>query len=487
MHDLEISEKQEIDFKRKRTVGKLRQFLATVCLGPISLGASLSWTSPVLPQLLEQDSSTNFTYNSTNASTNSHIFDNSSATFKLTIDEGSWIGSMLAIGVLAAAIPSGYLAGRFGLKKSTIALVIPNLLFTIIVLFANNAYVLCVARFLSGVATGGISVVGPMYLSEIADVSLRGTLGTFFEFLIYAGVVFVAICGAYVSYTTLTIILGVVALFFGIIFFFLPESPAYLIKINKREKAEAALNFYRSECYNVENALDEIYERVHKKTDEKVNIFVEMRSKAVIRGLIASTGLTIFQQLSGIDGVTFYTVYIFQAADTQLNEYTSAIILSSVQLLSAVVVIVVIEKAGRKVFLYISASGTCVCLAALAMYFHFKLSGITFFGMGVIPLASTMVYACAFSAGLGPVPWMVNGELFAPAVKGIANGITITSNWVCLFIITKTLPIMMEEVGPHITFYFYSACMLLCLVFIKFCVPETRGKSLEQIQNELRS
>ncbi|KAB0793557.1 hypothetical protein PPYR_04882 [Photinus pyralis] len=471
-NNLEIIEKPDVNFRRRRIIGRLRQFLAIVCLGPLSLGSSLSWTSPVLPQLLEQNS-TNLTYHRAN--------------FTLSIDEGSWIGSMLAIGVLISAIPSGYLAGRYGLKKSTIALVIPNLLFTMLVLFASDVYTLCVGRLLSGMATGGISVVGPMYISEIAEVSLRGTLGSFFEFLIYFGVVFVAVCGAYVSYTTLTIILGAVALVLGFIFCFLPESPAYLIKKNKREQAKTALLFYRGESFNVENALDEIYERVHKETGRKVNVMLEFKSKAVVRGLIASVGLTVFQQLSGIDGVTFYTVYIFQAAETELNEYTSAIILSTVQLLSAVVVIFVIEKAGRKIFLYISASGTCICLAALAAYFHLKLVGITFFGMGAIPLASTMVYACAFSAGLGPVLWMVNGELFSPAVKGIANGITITANWVCLFIITKTMPVMMDDVGPHITFYFYAACMFFCVIFIKFCVPETRGKSLEEIQNELRS
>ncbi|KAB0793556.1 hypothetical protein PPYR_13176 [Photinus pyralis] len=479
MQDLELNKKSEVDFKKKRTIGKLRQFLATVCLGPVSLGASLSWTSPVLPQLLEPDP----TSNSTNSS---GLFENSPP-FTLTIEEGSWIGSMLAIGVLITAIPSGYLATRFGLKKSTIALVIPNLLFTIIVLFANNVYALCIARLLSGVATGGISVVGPMYISEIADVSLRGTLGTFFEFLIYAGVVFVAICGASMSYIALTITLGTVALLFGCVFCFLPESPAYLIKINKREQAERALRFYRSEGFNVENALDEIYERVHKKTDEKMNVLAELRSKAVVRGLIASMGLMVFQQLSGIDGVTFYTVYIFQTAETQLNEYTSAIILSSVQLLSAIAIIFVTEKVGRKVLLYISASGACCCLTVLAMYFHLKLNGINFVGMGAIPLASTVIYACFFSTGLGPVPWMVNGELFAPAIKGLANGITITSNWLCLFLITKTLPVMMEEVGPHYTFYSYAVCMVLCVIFIKFYVPETRGKSLEQIQNELKS
>ncbi|XP_031355086.1 facilitated trehalose transporter Tret1-like [Photinus pyralis] len=446
-------------------IPKAKQFIATVCLGPVTLGASLSWTAPVLPQMQSE---------------------NSTSYIHLTTSEGSWVGAMVAIGVLISALPSGYLADRYGVKKITIGLVLPVLLFTAIVVFARDVYVLCLGRLLSGIATGGISVVGPMYISEISDVSLRGMLGSFFEFLIYVGVVVVVTCGAYVHYVTLTLILGTCALVLGIAFIFLPESPTYLMKRNRRDKAEKALRFYRPENYNIDKALDDIYVCVNQEY-RKPSIRKALQSRAVVRGLIAAVGLTIIQQLSCIDGVIFYTVQIFQAAGTDLDPFISSIIVAVVELLSAVIVLFMIERAGRKVFLYISCLGTGVCLGVLALYFHLKLYNIDFPGMDAIPLASIVIYAFLFSVGLGPVPYMIYGELFASEVKGLAIGITITTNWTCLFIITKTLPVMMSDLGSHIPFYMYSISVILSVVFIKFYIPETRGKSLEQIQEELGS
>ncbi|KAF5269623.1 hypothetical protein FQR65_LT05962 [Abscondita terminalis] len=455
---------QTLRDKKNEIIGKIKQFVAVICLGPITLGSSLSWTAPVLPQLLNANSTTSF---------------------HLTNAEGSWVGSMVAVGVLMSALISGYLADRFGVKKITLVLIVPVWLFTVLVLLADNVYVLCLARLFSGIATGGISVVGPMYISEISDISVRGILGSFFEFLIYFGVVVAVVLGSYLDYKILTVIMGISALILSIIFAFFPESPTYLMKFNKRERAEKSLRFYKSEKYNFDKALDEIAASVNKES-KKVNIAIALQSKAVTRGLIAGVGLTIIQQLSGIDGVIFYTVQIFQAAGTEyLDPFVSSIIVSVVELFSAVVMLFVVERASRRAFLFASCGGTGVCLLILGVYFHLKLHGLYFIGMGAIPLISVVLYAFMFAVGLGPVLYLMYGELFSPDVKGLAIGIIITTNWSMLFLITKTFPVMMVDIGAHYTFYMYSLCMFLSLIFIKYCVPETRGKSLEQIQLEL--
>ncbi|KAK5640897.1 hypothetical protein RI129_009444 [Pyrocoelia pectoralis] len=436
-----------------------------VCLGPISLGASLSWTAPVLPHMQDL---------------------NSTSTLHLTISEGSWVGSMVAIGVLVAALPSGCLADRFGVKKVTIGLVLPVLLFTVIVIFTGDVYVLCVGRLLAGMASGGISVVGPMYISEISEVSLRGTLGSFFEFLVFVGILMVVTCGSFVHYKTLTVIMGIIALILGIIFIFLPESPTYLMKCNRRDKAEneKALCFFRAPGYNFKEALDQIHEGLHQER-KKLSIMNALKSRAVRRGFVAAVGLSIIQQLSGIDCVLFYTVQVFQAAGTNLDPYMCSIVVALVQLISSVIAVFIIEKAGRKVFLYISCLGTGSCLGVLAIYYHLKIYNIDFPGMNVVPLVSIVVYSFMFAVGLGPMPYMIYGELFAPEVKGLAIGITTTTNWTCLFIITKTLPVMMSDMGPHVPFYMYSAMVMTSVIYVKFFIPETKGKSLQEIQLEL--
>ncbi|KAF5293480.1 hypothetical protein FQA39_LY02965 [Lamprigera yunnana] len=350
----------------------------------------------------------------------------------------------------------------------------------------ENAYVLYVARFFLGVANGAVCVLSPMYISEISDSKFRGTLGSFFEFLIYVAVVFVAICGAYFSYITLTITIGVICCALSITFIFLPESPCHLLKMNKPDEAKEAIRFYRSKNSNVEDALKEIYDTIETQRHQK-SLKEALRSRCVVRGLIASVGLTLFQKFSGIDSIIYYTVNIFQETEAGLNAYTSSIIVTSVQLITAAVNVFVAESANRRTYLFMSTIGMGLSLAGLATFFLLKDNDIQFTGFGYMPLVSLVIYAFSFSMGLGPILWMLYGELFAPDVKGLANGITMSTNWGFSTVVTKCFPIMVVNIGPHYTFYLFSLCMFACSVFIKFCVPETRGKTLDQIQSELSS
>ncbi|XP_018329736.1 facilitated trehalose transporter Tret1-like isoform X1 [Agrilus planipennis] len=440
----------------------LRQFLATVCIGSVSLGASISWTSPVLPQLESVNS-----------------------TVRVTTEEASWVGSTLALGALISAIPAGYVADRFGRKTCTLAFVVPVLLFCGLILTATNVYYLYAARMLSGFATGGVSVVAPMYIGEISDVQLRGILGTFFELLIYVGILVSAVLGAYVNYITLTVVLGVIAGVLGACFVFFPESPTYLMMINKKSLAEKSLRFYRGKKYDVSKDLDLIQEELDLIDKRKGSLWDLWKSKAAMRGLVACVGLTAFQQLCAVDAVMFYCVYVFQTAGTSIDAYTSSVITSVIQLISATFAVFVIEKFNRCTFLYISTFGLGISLALFGAYFQIKNAGYNFQGMDLIPLASMISYFIFFAVGLGPIPWLINGELFSSEIKGPANGITIATNWTMLFLVTKSFPVMLDKMEPQYTFYSFAALMVLCLVFIRFCVPETRGKTLPDIQVEL--
>ncbi|KAF5269612.1 hypothetical protein FQR65_LT05951 [Abscondita terminalis] len=435
------------------------------CLGSITYGAYLSWTSPILPQLQNQ---------------------NSTMPFTLTVEEGSWVGSMLAVGILCSSIPSGYLADRFGLKRCIIALIVPNAIFTLIVYFSKDVYSLCIGRFMSGTAAGGSLVIGPMYIADISEVSLRGSLGCFFSVLIYVGIIFVTVCGAYVNYITLTIILGTCFVMLGIALMYFPESPTYLIKVGRKEQAILALKYYRSDDYDVTPDIDVICTNVQEqRRQDKVNIKNVFTTKSVVRSVIVCVGLTIFQQFTAIDAIVFYTVQIFHEAETDLDSYTSAIIFSVVQLLSSVVMVFLMNRAGRRTFLYLSVVVCGLSLATLGVYFQIKSYNIYFIGISYIPLISLLVYGVGFTIGIGPLVWLINGELLPPKIKGVTSGITLSANCISLFIVTKTFPIMMQDINQYFPFYFYALCMALCLIFVQFCVPETKGKTLDQIQIEL--
>lgn len=210
-----------------------------------------------------------------------------------------------------------------------------------------------------------------------------------------------------------------------------------------------------------------------------------LTSKASSRALIASVGLTCFNQLGGNSVVTFYTVHLFQEAGTEMDAYTSSMIACTMESVAALIMVFLMEKANRRTFLYVSSIGMCLCHAVLAVYFNLKDLGINYPGVEAIPLATLICYIFFFAAGMGPIPWLVNGELFSPDVKGVSSGICVTVNWVVLFTITKTFPTITKNLGAHYAFYMYSFFMAVCVIFVKYFIPETRGKTLQQIQEEL--
>ncbi|XP_031355085.1 facilitated trehalose transporter Tret1-like [Photinus pyralis] len=426
-----------------KSIGIFRQFFATACLGPLTYGADMGWSSPVLPRL---------------------------ESLGLTVNESSWIGAMLAIGVFITAIPSGYLADRFGVKSCTIASAVTTLIATVIMFLTSNFYWLCVARFLAGVTIGGVSVVGPMYISEISDVEQRGTLGSFFELMIYLGVFLVTVCGAYVKYFVLNLIVGILTLTTVIIVVFLPESPTYLMSLGKQSDAEMVFKFYRGCNIHADNLLRDARGDIGKTSRKHLGIGKSLYSKGTTRGFIACIGLSIFQQLSGVDTFVLYSVPIFEMSDSDIDAYTSGIVIAAVQMCASGVAVFIVERVRRRLLLFISTIGSGLSLALLGAYFHMETNNVSLPGFNAVPVVSFAAFSLSYAVGLGPVLWMICGELFSEEIK-----------------VGKIFPVAATSLGPHYTFYFFAVCMVACIVFIKFCIPETKDKTLEEIQRELNA
>ncbi|KAF2900528.1 hypothetical protein ILUMI_05660 [Ignelater luminosus] len=463
------------------------QYIATICvsLGAVCAGTALAWTSPVLPQLQEPSSALNETLNSTLQVEDTSANSSSTSAFYLTESQGSLVGSMLAIGALCSALPAGYVADKFGRKKANLFLTLPYMINWLLIVFATSPFMLYVARFFSGIATGAMCVTAPMYIGEIAEVSIRGTLGSFFQMCLCFGILLTYAVGAFMTWVGLSWILMIVPLLFAICLYFMPETPIYLVKTGQTTAAEDSLKFLRGKRYNVEPELKTIQAGLAKSEESQAGVKDLISSIGNRKALISALGLMLFQQLSGINAVIFYTVPIFNSAGTGIPSDLAAIIVSVVQFIIAYVAAMIIDKANRRFYLMLSSSGMCVCLAALGLYFHLKINHITFTGIGMIPLISLVVFIIAFSLGFGPVPWMIMGELFAPEIKGVASGLAVTTNWILVFLVTFSFPIMNSSLGGHITFYLFAIIMVIGTFFVYTYIPETRGKSLQEIQNIL--
>lgn len=452
---------------------KLMQFVAGVgvSIAAISAGTALGWTSPVLSQLVPAVDNT----------TTAPVASNSTDGFTLTSEEGSWVGSFLAIGAFLGALPAGVLADKIGRKYTTMSLALPYLLSWGLIVFANGAEMLYAGRFLIGIATGASCVVAPMYISEFAEVSIRGALGAFFQLFLTVGILFVYAIGPYVSWVTLSVLCAIFPALLIVAMFIVPESPTYLVKTGRRSDAAVALKWFWGPNCNTQNAVETIQSDLDAvKGEAKVS---DLFTKAVNRNaLFIALLLMFFQQFSGINAVIFYTVPIFQSAGSTMDPAICGIVVGVVQVLMTFVSSVLIDKAGRRVLLLQSSFIMGSCLIVLGVYFKLQADKADVSGIGWLPLASVVLFIISFSLGFGPIPWMMMGELCAPDVKGLASALTVMFNWSLVFLVTKTFGTMQETLGADWTFWFFGIWMAVGTLYVFFKVPETKGKSNAEIQ-----
>lgn len=189
-----------------------------------------------------------------------------------------------------------------------------------------------------------------------------------------------------------------------------------------------------------------------------------------------------FQQVSGINAIIFYTMAIFKSAGSTMDPSLCTIIVGVVQVLMTFGSTLLIEKAGRRILLLQSSIVMGICLTIVGIFYHLKEGGSDVSSIGWLPLVAVVLYIVSFSLGFGPIPWMMMGELFASDVKGIASSIAVMFNWTLVFIVTKTFGLMNEGLGGDVTFWIFAACMVAGTLFVAIFVPETKGKSNAEIQ-----
>jgi len=193
-----------------------------------------------------------------------------------------------------------------------------------------------------------------------------------------------------------------------------------------------------------------------------------------------------FQQLSGINAVIFYTVDIFEMSGSTIDSNLATIIVGGVNFASSIGATILIDRLGRKVLLLLSESFMLFCLLVLGTFFYMqKVSPDGVKDYGWIPLASFILFVIAFSFGFASIPWLMMGEIFPARIRGSAAALSTAFNWSCTFIVTKSFPEFVSAFGGHTAFWTFAAVCFVGLFFIYFCVPETRGKSLEEIESIL--
>lgn len=214
---------------------------------------------------------------------------------------------------------------------------------------------------------------------------------------------------------------------------------------------------------------------------QRAGISSLVTSRAPRTALICSLGLMFFQQFSGINAVIFYTNNIFQSAGSDIPPAIATIIVGVVQTLATYVSSLLIERAGRRILLLQSCIIMGICLIILGVYFKIQ-ETTNLSAIGWLPLVCLVLFIISFSMGFGPIPWMMMAELFSVELRGTASGLTVIINWFLVFIVTLCFPLMKDAIGIYSCFWFFACVMVLCIFFVFFLIPETKGKTMSQIQ-----
>jgi sugar porter (SP) family MFS transporter len=477
---------------------KLPQYVAGVAstLGALAAGMVLGWTSAA-------------------GKNGSSLADEYK--IPLSADQFSWIGSLVTLGAAAVCVPIGILSDLVGRKTAMLLLVVPFTVGWLLIILADSVLMFYLGRFITGLSGGAFCVTAPMYTAEIGESSIRGTLGSYFQLMLTVGILLSYGLGPSLKMYHLSLVSATVPILFFCVFFFMPETPTYYLKKGKRDAAKASLVRLRGAHYNVEPELETQLEALAEIERSKTSFLQAIRTKAAIRGLVVGFGLMFFQQLSGINAIIFYAGSIFESADKSISANVSTLVVGVIQVIAVFLSTLVVDKLGRRVLLLVSVFTMLLTTFVLGVYFYLQHeTSVDVSHIGWLPLLCICVFIFLFSVGFGPIPWLMMGEIFSPTIKGnsyfrpylgfaicrvtslkslIANcqicvlGIAGSSaclfNWLMAFVVTKYYSPLEVAAGTYTCFWLFSAICAIGTVFVFVLVPETKGKTLEQIQLEL--
>lgn len=400
-------------------------------------------------------------------------------------DAYGWIGSLSTIGAMIMCFLTGFICDLIGRKWGCLVQTIPFTIGWALIIWSSNLGMIFAGRFLTGLASGAFCVAAPLYANEISEKNIRGTLGTFFQLLLVVGILITYIGGAYQSSRDLSILCLVIPLIFAVIFFFQPETPVYYVKKNKESEALASLKRLRGSDYNCENELIEIKASLQNDTKNTVSLMDVLKTRAAKISLLICFSLMFFQQMSGVNAIIFYTGSIFKDAKSSLSPSTATILVGVVQVVATFISSIIVDKFGRKILLLCSIIFMMLSGLTLGIFFSLQKGDTDVSGISLLPIVCVMVFIAAFSLGFGPIPWMISAEILPAEIKSVASSVAATSNWFLAFLITKFYSPVASSLGKDTTFYIFSGVCLVGTLFVFFVIPETKGKTMMEVQEML--
>jgi sugar porter (SP) family MFS transporter len=413
------------------------------------------------------------------------------ADLDLSTLESEIVTSWVTLGALVGALVAGGTADRIGRRWTAVGAGVLFAIGALVEAVAPDAGWLTVGRVITGLGVGVASVVAPLYAAEMAPKSLRGRFVSTYQLAITVGIFL-----AYLADDALTpsdrwrtmfalAVIPGVALAIG--FILMPESARWLLKMGRREDAHASL--VKVDGAEVADAhLATLESDLEAEAKEGQASWGEVFSPGLRRALWVGIGLAVFQQVTGINAIIYYANEIFaEAGFTTAEEQAKATLyaVGATNMLATLVAVAWVDRFGRRPLLFTGLVGMAVSLAAVGMSFaalENDPDGQASTVGGIVTVLALVVFIASFAFSMGPVVWTLISEIYPNRVRGRAIAVATAVNWFSAFLVAQFFLSIVDAIGESTTFFIFSALCVVTYVFVWRYVPETKGRSLEEIQ-----
>lgn len=403
--------------------------------------------------------------------------------FSLDVNQKGFAVSSAIFGCILGVAVSGNLADKVGRKNS---LLLTALLFLISAIASAIAYsyiFFVVARIIGGIGVGAASMLSPLYISEISPANKRGTLVTLYQLAIVLGINIVFFFNYKVAqYSTEAwnvdfgwrYMVGsevVPAILFFIALLIVPESPRWLLKKGREEEALNVLT-----KVNTEEQAIKVLQDIDLALKKEKGTFKELFEPGLRMAMLIGIILALFSQITGINSIMYYAPEILKSAGFGVDSaLMQTVIIGVVNTIFTFVAIKYIDDLGRRTLLLWGASGMALCLFGIGLLYQLA------FTDGPWLLILILGFVGCFAMSLGPIPWVIISEIFPTKMRGTAMSLAIVVLWVGVVIISQFTPVLLK-MGESITFWIFMINAILFLIFTVRFIPETKGKTLEEIE-----
>ncbi|KAG8228525.1 hypothetical protein J437_LFUL008982 [Ladona fulva] len=483
----------------------------SVSLGSMIIGFSSAYTSPALASMTEKGS-----------------------TLQVTEQEESWIGGLLPLSALVGGIIGGPLIESLGRRNTILGTAVPFVISWLLIAMASNVGMVLGGRAIAGFCVGIGSLSFPVYLGETIQPEVRGTLGLLPTAIGNIGILLCFVVGSYLNWSNLAFFGATLPIPFLICMFLIPETPRWYISKNRTKEARKALQWLRGKDTDVTAEMQELENS--NAENKKCPIEVEEGAATPHSRCSSVSVSSLFDLFSPSNARPLIISVGLIEAGTTLDENLCTIVVGLVNFMSTFIATALIDRLGRKVLLNVSGVAMIISLSALGGFFYAKeiektylqesemamlanftdlpantsissiLTNLTdsatingsFAGLNEtlsgsdlpfslaswswLPLTAFVVYVVGFSIGYGPIPWLMMGEVLPAKIRGSAASLATAFNWSCTFIVTKTFRDLLSLLGAAAVFWLFGGFVVIGLVFVFFLVPETQGRSLEEIE-----